>query len=51
MSIIVFTANVENGVIKVPKEYQTQLYDTCRVIVIHDKESDEVKPSRKNQES
>lgn len=47
MSVIVFTANVEDGIIKVPKEYQAQLRDKSRVIVVHDEASGETKTSRK----
>ncbi len=33
MPIIVFTANVESGIIKVPKEYQTQLKELLMLSV------------------
>ena len=47
MSVIVFTANVEDGVIKVPKEYQALLRDKTRVIVVHDEAPGEAKSPRK----
>ncbi len=47
MSVIVFIANVEDGIIKVPKEYQAQLHNRSRVIVVHDEAAAETKESRK----
>lgn len=39
MQAIEFMANAEDGIIKIPKKYQTQLSDTFRVIILQDNSS------------
>ncbi len=47
MRAIEFVANVEDGVIKVPKEYQAQLGDNFRVIILQEETPTESKKPRK----
>ncbi len=47
MYAIEFVANVEDGMIKVPEEYQKQLGHTFRVIILQDASSVQTKGSRK----
>lgn len=39
MHAIEFIANAEDGMIKIPKEYQKQLSDKFRVIILQDAET------------
>ncbi|OGB83887.1 hypothetical protein A3F66_02740 [candidate division TM6 bacterium RIFCSPHIGHO2_12_FULL_32_22] len=47
MRAIEFVANVEDGVIKVPKKYQAQLGDNFRVIILQEESSTAKKKSGK----
>lgn len=47
MHAIEFVANAEDGMIKIPKEYQKQLGDKFRVIILHDASAVEAKDVRK----
>ncbi len=47
MRAIEFVANAEDGVIKIPKEYQAQLGDKFRVIILQDEKFSETKKTRK----
>lgn len=47
MHAIEFVANAQDGMIKIPKEYQKQLGDEFRVIILQDALSSEVKKNRR----
>lgn len=48
MKAIAFMAKIENGTIKIPKEYQSNLSSEIRVIIVQDEPSKEnIKLSKK----
>ena len=47
MHAIEFRANIKNGTIKIPKEYQAQLINECRVIILQGESSVSIGPRKK----
>jgi hypothetical protein len=47
MEAIEFVAKAEKGSIKIPKEYQEQLHDQFRVIILQETSAPEKKAARK----
>ena len=50
MQAIEFIAKAEKGSIKIPKEYQEQLHDQFRVIILQEASVPEKKVARKKRE-